>query len=84
MRFSRWRPFVRAAFWAGIVEDLRFRLIGLSFIVYLLGYVCLKTEGGPAAVSFWLANVLVSLAMAASHAAMVGSEIPYTLWNVAK
>lgn len=82
--FRRWRPFCGAALWAGVLEELLFRLVLLSSLAWVASFWWADTDGKPASPAFWVANVLASLVMAASHMSLVGSEVPFTIWNATK
>ena len=68
-RFDRWKTFCGAALGAGVAEELVFRLVLLSGLIWAFAAIW-PTHG------FWLANLIASLLMSATHLPIVGSVVP--------
>jgi len=56
-----------AAISAGIIEEILFRLFGLSLLVWLGGFLIHNVEGRPKPVVFWVANIVFALIFGAAH-----------------
>lgn len=83
-RLDNWRPFVGAACFAGVFEELLFRLAILSAIAWGLAIMWPAASGDGLSAVFWIANGGAALAMAASHLSILGAELPKTWFNAAK
>lgn len=83
-QFTRWKTFLGAAITAGIIEELIFRMILLSGLVWGLGWVWPDTDGTSNRTAFWTANLVVSLVMAVTHLPIVGSVVSHSRANVFK
>lgn len=76
---SLWDNFA-ASFYGGLNEELLFRLLGLSGIVWLLSRVWHTPSGQPTDATLWLANVIMAVVFALGHLpaarAIIGSVKP--------
>ena len=56
-----------AAISAGILEEIEFRLFGLSLLAWLPGLLFHDPDGRPKPIVFWTANLLFALGFGAAH-----------------
>ena len=56
-----------AAISAGILEEIEFRLFGLSLLAWLLGLLFHDPDGRPKPIVFWIANILFALGFGVAH-----------------
>ena len=56
-----------AAFSSGILEEVEFRLFGLSLLAWLFGLLFHDPNGRPKPIVFWTANILFALGFGAAH-----------------
>jgi hypothetical protein len=56
-----------AAISAGIIEEILFRLFGLSLLVWLIGLLIHTEEIRPRLTVFWIANITFAIVFAAAH-----------------
>lgn len=58
-----------ASFQAGILEEVFFRLFGLTLLAWVGGLLFHDTDGRPRLAVLWTANIVVNLVFAAGHVA---------------
>jgi len=61
-----WQGFL-ASFYGGIVEEVMFRLFGLTLLAWLGSLVSRDCEGRPTPVVFWIANIVFAVAFGLAH-----------------
>jgi len=61
-----WQGFL-ASFYGGIVEEVMFRLFGLTLLAWLGSLVSRDREGRPRPVVFWIANIMFAVAFGLAH-----------------
>ena len=71
-----WQGFL-ASFYGGIVEEVMFRLFGLTLLAWLGSLVSRDSQGRPMPVVFWIANIVFAVAFGLAHLpATVGIGLP--------
>ena len=74
---AAWKGFL-ASFYGGIAEEIQLRLLVMSFLAWLGGFISKTQEGRPTSAVFWIANILAAVLFGLGHLPATASLLPLT------
>ena len=74
---AAWKGFL-AAFYGGIAEEILLRLLVMSLLAWLGGFVSKTQDGKPTSAVFWIANILAAVLFGLGHLPATATFLPLT------